>query len=380
MGFDSGGAAGITNQGTGGTKGRQVACDIIVAPEEGVTKYYSRSGTGLAYSNGLYSEPQAGTIEIVETADGTVYIKDIISHFIRGTWLKGSVSGSTVTFSCPQYLGLNGTIDAWAVGVDNNGLRDAFTFTYDAEAKTLSLDAGQQIVASATTDIVYALAYISQLTIYVPSELYTPPVTLDLTREGALRDFTVIDNNGDGRTWTWDERFGIYYMYHRYNTADDYLILPIHLEEAQNYHFVMTASTANDELVEKFEVLAGKSQAIDDLNITVIPEQAFASANEVEFDGSFLSEEAGTYYIAIHAVSDPDKWRLHVSKITVEPGADTSTPAAVTDLTAVPFEGALGAVLNFTASTRRSMSRSLHSKRQSILPSCLLLSSMPTGR
>jgi len=100
----------------------------------------------------------------------------------------------------------------------------------------------------------------------------------------------------------------------------------------------------------------------------------------VEFDGSFLSEEAGTYYIAIHAVSDPDKWRLHVSKITVEPGADTSTPAAVTDLTAVPFEGALGAVLNFTASTRRSMSRSLHSKRQSILPSCLLLSSMPTGR
>ena len=328
------------------------ADDIIVAPEEGVTKYYSRSGTGLAYSNGLYSEPQAGTIEIVETADGTVYIKDIISHFIRGTWLKGSVSGSTVTFSCPQYLGLNGTIDAWAVGVDNNGLRDGFTFTYDAEAKTLSLDAGQQIVASATTDIVYALAYISQLTIYAPSELYTTPVTLDLTREGALRDFTVIDNNGDGRTWTWDERFGIYYMYHRYNTADDYLILPIHLEEAQNYHFVMTASTANDELVEKFEVLAGKSQAIDDLNITVIPEQAFASANEVEFDGSFLSEEAGTYYIAIHAVSDPDKWRLHVSKITVEPGADTSTPAAVTDLTAVPFEGALGAVLNFTAPTK----------------------------
>lgn len=478
------------------------ADDIIVAPEEGVTKYYCRSGTGLAYSNGLYSEPQAGTIEIVETADGTVYIKDIISHFIRHTWvkgtrngntitipggqpvayntsinatlsvnwgdfnsstsyatrasgditfsvegdkislvgsssskiigifwddddafqgfgdyntvwtlndsyippsknlitlpegvlpedwyavgdgsatvpsnvkvafdgsdvyvsgifrnfpdswIKGSVSGSTVTFNCPQYLGLNGTIDAWAVGVDNTGLRDAFTFTYDTEAKTLSLDAGQQIVASATTDVVYALAYISQLTIYAPTELYTPPVTLDLTREGALRDFTVIDNNGDGRTWTWDERFGIYYMYHRSNTADDYLILPIHLEEAQNYHFVMTASTANDELVEKFEVLAGKSQDIDDLNITVIPVQAFASANEVEFDGSFFSEEAGTYYIAIHAVSEPDKWRLHVSKITIEQGADASTPAAVTDLTAVPFEGELGAVLNFTAPSK----------------------------
>lgn len=476
--------------------------DIITTPEAGVTKYYTRTGTGMGYSNGVYTEAQSGTVEVVETANGTVYIKDIISHFIQGTWVKGTKSGNTitiaggqpvaynstlkatlsvnwgtynsnttyatrgtgditfaidgdkislsgssqshiigifwddddswqgfgdyntvwtlnesyippskelvelpagavaedwyavgtgsetvpasvkvafsgndiyvcgifknfpnswikgtingtkVTFESPQYLGANGTIDVWALGSNDDGIKDSFTFTYDAEAQSLSFDEGQQIIASAATDRVIALAYINALNIYAPSEIVTPPVTLNLTEEGALRNFTVIDANQDGRTWTWEEDFGIYYMYHRTNVADDYLILPVKLEANKNYHVVVTAYTANDDLVEKFEVKVGKSEAIGSLNITAIPEQAFASMADVDFDGTFDTDEAGTYYIAIHATSDPDKWRLHLRKLLIEPGVEGNAPSAVSDLSVIPLDGALGAAIAFTAPTK----------------------------
>ena len=491
----------------GGTsRSKQVAraseSDLIVTPEAGVTKYYSRSGTGIGYSNGLFTEDQSGTVEIVETDNGTVYIKDIISHFIQGTWVKGTRNGNTitvaggqpvaynsrinatmsvnwgtydssqskatrasgdiifnvdgdnitlmgssptrilgifwdddnawqgygdyntvwtldesyeppsttpvtlpegataedwyavgsgsstvptdvkvafvgsdvyicgifadlpeawikgtlngkkVTFESGQYLGVISHADVWAMGSNGSTFRDTYTFSYDTDARELTLDGGQAIIVSAATDRMFTISYIDALTILPPSELLTPPVSLDLTQSGAMRNFTVIDANHDNRTWTWDERFGIYYMYHPTNTADDYLILPIGLEAGKSYHLALTASTANERDTEKFEVKMGKSPAIADLNVTVIAEQSFASEEDVEFEGNFVSDEAGTYYLAVHATTDPDMWRLHIKKFVIEAGLEGNAPDAVSDLTVSSMSPDLGAVITFTAPTK----------------------------
>ena len=57
---------------------------VIIAPAEGVVKYYTRSGIAYYYNNKSEvwaSTNQEGHVELVECADGTVYFKNPISYF-----------------------------------------------------------------------------------------------------------------------------------------------------------------------------------------------------------------------------------------------------------------------------------------------------------
>lgn len=58
----------------------------INEPDQGVQEYYRRSGMAYYYSDGyIYQTSQSGHVAIVESEDGTVFIKDIVSHFEAGT-------------------------------------------------------------------------------------------------------------------------------------------------------------------------------------------------------------------------------------------------------------------------------------------------------
>ena len=77
----------------------------ITEPGEGEQAYYTRSGMACYYSNGyIYQTAQNGHVEIVEAEDGTIFIKDIISHFEVGTWVQGTKSGNTITISTNQEM------------------------------------------------------------------------------------------------------------------------------------------------------------------------------------------------------------------------------------------------------------------------------------
>ena len=186
-----------------------------------------------------------------------------------------------------------------------------------------------------------------------PSDVITAPVTLDLTQAGALDDFGVIDNNNDGTTWSWSAANGVYYSWSTANDADDYLILPIKLEANKNYNVIVTASSYSSSYPEKFEVKVGKAGTVEALTTTAIAETTVASNVDADFDGSFTTDEAGTYYVAIHATSDKNQWRLNVKKLVIEAGAEGNAPAAVENLTVTPFdEDVLGATVAFTAPSK----------------------------
>lgn len=182
------------------------------------------------------------------------------------------------------------------------------------------------------------------------SDVITAPYTADFSTQDAFNDFTVLDNNNDGKTWSWSSANSAYYEYSSSNAADDYLILPIKLQAGKSYDVIVNASANGTTFHEKFEVVAGKEGTAAALTTTIIPETELATPEGADYDGSFYAEETGIYYVAIHATSDADKWRLKVYKFQILVGAEPTAPAAATDLTATAgAEGALEVSLAFTA-------------------------------
>lgn len=459
------------------------------------------------YAEGAGSKavPTAAKVAFVEN---DVYISGIFSDF-PDSWIKGTLSGNTVTFESGQYLGKYSTYDIWALGSqDGNNVNDTFTFTYDSEAQTLTLDEGQYLIANAKIDEIYPLAYIESLTLYaeepaptqidvlpysndfsdaslqkhfsiidanndgstwsfysgsvrykwsssnagddwlispaiklvagkkyhfsinakaevaswaekvevkaateataealsagsvvIPEEtvnyttfhalendaftvtttgyyyfgvhaisdadMYyltvddflieatpiTAPYTGDFSQEGTIDDYGVIDANNDGKTWTWSASNGAYYPYSSTNKADDYLILPIKLEAGKNYNVTVTAASSTS-WAEKFEVKAGKTATVEGLSTTIIPETTIQTSTDTEYEGTFTPDEAGTYYVAIHATSDADMFNLKIKKLVIEAGAEGNAPAAVDALTVTPLSDVLGATIAFNAPTK----------------------------
>lgn len=122
---------------------------IITSPGEGVRKVYTRAG--MSYKNivdeGLQTVAQSGQVHIVECEDGTVYIRNIVSSFGTGAWVKGTRDGNTITVPIRQpliYRYEDTASITW--GVEDLGFStyhdyaDHFTFTVDDEAGTISLD------------------------------------------------------------------------------------------------------------------------------------------------------------------------------------------------------------------------------------------------
>jgi hypothetical protein len=155
------------------------------------------------------------------------------------------------------------------------------------------------------------------------------PYTADLTQPQTIDIFTVIDANEDGCTWNWDNTYKTNYDYSADNAADDYLVtLPIWLDAHKNYNVVVNARNAGID--ERFEVLLGTEPTAEALTTTVIlPTDVTTYEDEgEEYEGMFSVNEAGKYYLAIHAISDADAYRLMVNYISIDFGAEPTAPAA----------------------------------------------------
>ncbi len=123
---------------------------IITSPAPGTRKVYSRSGYAYINNDGFATIEQTGTIQIVTCDDGTVYVRNILSNYPTGAWVKGTREGNTITIPAKQpiYFNENAYVTfsiRWGVndGIGfsnydsyNNG---NFTFVVDDEAQTMTL-------------------------------------------------------------------------------------------------------------------------------------------------------------------------------------------------------------------------------------------------
>ena len=132
---------------------------IYDVPEDGTLKHYVRGGMfyydGTMYGYyGTYEDAVTNqSTDIVEMADGTVYIRDFLSQTAFGTWIKGTKEGNTITIPVGQRIYYDEDWEdfyyiAWAVYND-----DDFEYEKD-ESKTditLTID-GDEITLDDSDD------------------------------------------------------------------------------------------------------------------------------------------------------------------------------------------------------------------------------------
>lgn len=176
------------------------------------------------------------------------------------------------------------------------------------------------------------------------------PYIVDLADPSVLNVLNLIDANGDGHSWEWnDYQNALIYPASYSADADDYLVvMPVRAEAGKNYKVTFTAHT--EYAAERFEVLAGRQGTPDALTMTVIPVTAFQADEPTDFEGNFTADADGLYFVAIHCISDMYAYDLFVDRLAIEKGAEPTAPAAVSDLVVEAGElGAKQATVTFTA-------------------------------
>ncbi len=172
--------------------------------------------------------------------------------------------------------------------------------------------------------------------------------------EGCLDLYTVVDNNLDEKTWTFSaSNTAIQCAYNSSMDADDYAMTPpLQLTNEKMISVEVTTLCYSLSFPEKIEITLGTSTDPSTHTTILIPETVVDWNAPQTLRTNFSVEEAGTYYIGIHAVSDADMFYLLVRDITVKEAAGFGAPKAVENVTATPgANGALTATLAFTAPT-----------------------------
>lgn len=183
------------------------------------------------------------------------------------------------------------------------------------------------------------------------SAVLSVPTSFDLTKKDVFDLFQVIDANEDDETWSWNSSYGANYSYSTTNAANDYLITaPVKFEAGKNYKVIVTANAASTSYPEAFRVLVGKEATVDGLNI-LAADTTWVETKELEnYEADVNVTEDGTYYVAIQAVSPANMWRLNVTKLSIEKGADPKAPAVVDEYKVLSgVKGANWAEVSFKA-------------------------------
>lgn len=153
------------------------------------------------------------------------------------------------------------------------------------------------------------------------------PFVADFTDESTFDLFTAIDANEDLFTWLWEVNSHAFYSYHAENSADDYLVTPpVQLTGGQNYDITIHAGAGG--YPERFEVVVGTEATAAALSTVVIEPTEVSDEDNLEVVGTFTPESDGIYFVAVHAISDPDQYELRIHSLSITEGADNGAPAA----------------------------------------------------
>ena len=168
------------------------------------------------------------------------------------------------------------------------------------------------------------------------SQTFATAASLDL--------FTIIDNNHDGKTWTWEKSFSsgngrAIYLGSNENQADDWLLTPpLHLYADAKYQLNFDALSVYPVYVEQLVVALGKGVDISGYH-PLADEILISQAYELPVEISDITvEEDGVYHFAFKAQSYRRQGELAIDNITVKM---TQEPTSITAVEGVPAEGPL---------------------------------------
>lgn len=182
---------------------------------------------------------------------------------------------------------------------------------------------------------------------------YALPLDLDITQD-LLPLLTIVDANGDNTTWGWSsDSHALQYYYSSSNPGDDWAIIPkANFTESKRIYSISIDVSCYSRYPERVEVGISKTGKVEDM-VIVVPSTAVASDSPITISGEFKLDEAGEYYVGVHAISDADCYYLNLHKVKVEMKEVPATvPQACDNIVATAAEyGVLEATVAFNMPT-----------------------------
>lgn len=179
------------------------------------------------------------------------------------------------------------------------------------------------------------------------------PYTNAFDKANSTDGFTIIDANGDGSTWHYDDyQEALAYQYNSNNAADDWIITPgIAMKKGAIYTFAFDAM--NSYPTERVEAKIGTSATAAAMTDEVIaPTDIIYSPRIHNLSGTFRAPADGVYYFGIHAISDADMSTLYVANLNIKE-SELVSPEPVSDFSVKPADkGASEATITLTAPTK----------------------------
>ncbi len=180
----------------------------------------------------------------------------------------------------------------------------------------------------------------------------TPPYTSEFKKATGLDGFTILNVNNDDKVWTL-KNSAAYLRYSSYLDSDDWLITPpMRLQKGKTYRLGYIIYTESGSYKEKIEVKWGAAPTVDGMTETILEPYEFSSLSDVSFESYITPDADGVYYVGFHGMSTKYMYGLFIKEISISEGTDLQSPAAATDITAVPdYNGDNKATVKFNAPT-----------------------------
>ena len=143
--------------------------------------------------------------------------------------------------------------------------------------------------------------------------------TADFATPEEFKTWTVVNSNGDDKTWQFEstgEPLQVFYNYNGSEAADDWLISPA-ITPTTSGTLAISFVTKGSSYIEKLEVFYGAEGTVEGMTNRLTE---VMSLNDTQVSHLYMINATANepIYLGFHAVSDPDRWRLYLGNIKVQ--------------------------------------------------------------
>lgn len=289
--------------------GAEVQADVAL-DEEGVAKFAVKA------SNDKGEGPEARTATFVgfdtpKAVSGATFTYDRASATATVAWrpTEGGI-----------YDGFIG--DVTYTVTRHPGNTEAYAGATAAFAETLSPDVTQATYYTITATSHGKASRETATGKQVTGPALQPPYRERFDFEEKFDLFTVLDLNGDGRTWyhKTDVADPAATCLYSWLDADDWLITPpIALKKGQTYKLGFSAEPYDGhDRVERLEVKLGDAPTAEAMTETLLPPTDLDYVGKERYEKEITPTEDGEYYIGFHSISPANRWTISIDDITLE--------------------------------------------------------------
>ena len=160
---------------------------------------------------------------------------------------------------------------------------------------------------------------------------FSTPLTMDMADAANFALHAIEDVNGDGKTWNFSG--GTRYTYSSSKAADDWLFSPaVKLEGGKSYRISVVVAAQANSYAERIEVFLGQQSSSAAMDLEVIPSTDVVGTADTELEAYVTPSVSGVYHVGFHAISDADKYYLHLRSYSISAPVSGTAPEAVEDV------------------------------------------------